>query len=445
MTPGADDIQRQDDDPLVWVAGRSVTLDQLSRHALRLTEQLPRSGAVINLCENRYRFLVGFLAALRGNLTTVLPPSKAPGAIQAVAWDFTSALCLVDGAYEGPVPAVEVSAPNTEQHAEVVPALGPQSGDVAACLYTSGSTGHPTPNPKHWGLLRHGSQSLIEGLGLHDGILRHVVATVPPQHMYGFETTVLLPLFADVAVHSGRPFFPQDIAEALAALPEPRILVSTPVHLRACLDQGLKWPALERIVCSTSALAPALAERIQDAFACPLLEIYGSTETGAIACRETASNPLWSPLPGMKLRHAGDLVVLTGPQLDSPFSLSDRLHVLSNGKFEVLGRAIDVVKVGGKRASLADLNLKLNSVPGVEDGAMFVPDRDSTASERLMAVVVAPEVSDRQIREALANEIDPVFLPRLIIRTDALPRNETGKLPQEDLMDLVSTAIQDDS
>jgi acyl-coenzyme A synthetase/AMP-(fatty) acid ligase len=444
MTPGPDDIQRQGDDPLVWVAGRAVSLDELSRHASHLTADLPHSGAIINLCEDRYRFLVGFLAALFRNLTTVLPPTKAPGAVQAVASDFTNALCLADGAFEGPIPTMEVSGPDAALHAGSVPALGPQSADVAACLYTSGSTGHPTPNPKHWGLLRRGSQSLIEGLGLQDGTLRHIVATVPPQHMYGFETTVLLPLFTQVAIHSGRPFFAQDIAEALASLPKPRILVSTPVHLRACLDQRLQWPALERIVCSTSALAPALAARIQDTFACPLLEIYGSTETGAIACRETASNSPWSPLAGMTLRHAGDLVVLTGPQLDSPFSLSDRIQVLSNGQFEVLGRATDVVKVGGKRASLADLNLKLNSVPGVEDGAMFVPNRDGRASERLMAIVVAPNVSDRQIREALLNEIDPVFLPRLIIRTNALPRNEIGKLPEEGLMALVRAAIQEE-
>lgn len=444
MNPLALGIRREGNDPLVWIDGRAISLDQLSGHASQLAEHLPHSGAVINLCEGRGRFLAGFLAALHRHLTTVLPPSKAPGAVQAVAWDFNKALCLVDDAYEGPVPALQVSDPTPETRCDAVPALEPQDADVAACLYTSGSTGHPMPNPKHWGLLRRGSQSLIDGLGLHEGSLRHLVATVPPQHMYGFETTVLLPLFANVAVHSSRPFFPQDIAEALATLPEPRILVSTPVHLRACLGQGLHWPALERIICSTSALDPVLAAGIEDSFGCPLLEIYGSTETGAIACRQTASSPLWSPLPGIKLRHAGDLVVLTGPQLDDPLALSDRIRVSDDGEFEVLGRATDIVKVGGKRASLTDLNLKLNSVAGIEDGAMFVPERDAVGNERLMAVVVAPTLSDRQIREALVHEIDPVFLPRLIIRTDALPRTETGKLPRQRLMALVRATLGDE-
>jgi acyl-coenzyme A synthetase/AMP-(fatty) acid ligase len=67
-----------------------------------------------------------------------------------------------------------------------------------------------------------------------------VVATVPPQHIYGIEMSVLLPLLGDVQVHSGRPFFPSDIASALEQMPEPRVLVTTPVHLRALVESGVR-------------------------------------------------------------------------------------------------------------------------------------------------------------------------------------------------------------
>src|SRR3546814_2433166 len=59
-----------------------------------------------------------------------------------------------------------------------------------------------------------------------DGAVVQAVATVPPQHMYGMEMSVLLPLLGNVAVHVARPFFPQAVADALAEAKAPRLLVT---------------------------------------------------------------------------------------------------------------------------------------------------------------------------------------------------------------------------
>ena len=76
------------------------------------------------------------------------------------------------------------------------------------------------------------------------------------------------------------------------------------------------------------------------------------------------------------------------------------------------------------------------------DGAFFLSDSavGSTGVERLGAVVVAPGLSVAQITELLRQRIDPVFLPRPLLIVDRLPRNATGKLPQQALQDLVNTA-----
>ena len=100
-----------------------------------------------------------------------------------------------------------------------------------------------------------------------------IVATVPPQHMYGFESSVLIALHGGAAFDAGRPFYPADVVATLAATPAPRALVTTPFHLKALLESGVAMPRVELVVCATAPLAPQLAARSEAAFAAPLIEI----------------------------------------------------------------------------------------------------------------------------------------------------------------------------
>ena len=90
-----------------------------------------------------------------------------------------------------------------------------------------------------------------------------ILGTVPPQHMYGFESTVLLPLQSGGALCAERPFFPADIAAALAELPRPRVLITTPVHLRSLLTAEIALPALDLIVSATAMLPTNLAREVE--------------------------------------------------------------------------------------------------------------------------------------------------------------------------------------
>jgi acyl-coenzyme A synthetase/AMP-(fatty) acid ligase len=72
----------------------------------------------------------------------------------------------------------------------------------------------------------------------------------------------------------------------------------------------------------------------------------------------------------------------------------------------------------------------LNSIEGVRDGVFVMPDDQSDGVTRLMALVVAPGVSRETILHALRQRIDAAFIPRPLHLVDALPRNETGKLPR---------------
>ena len=110
----------------------------------------------------------------------------------------------------------------------------------------------------------------------------------------------------------------------------------------------------------------------------PVLEIYGSTETGALALRRTARATRWLPMDGVQLERVDGATLGRGAHFASPVKLLDELVVERNGSFTLLGRQADLIKIAGRRASLAGLNLLLQDLPGLEDGVFYLPaDRQS--------------------------------------------------------------------
>ena len=77
---------------------------------------------------------------------------------------------------------------------------------------------------------------------------------------------------------------------------------------------------------------------------------------------------------------------------------------------------------------------RLLAIPGVRDGAMVQLDAQAGGVRRIAALFVGDGIDERDVREALRRSVDPVFLPRPLRRVQALPRNETGKLPREALL-----------
>ncbi|MGH8447534.1 MAG: AMP-binding protein, partial [Solimonas sp.] len=220
-----------------------------------------------------------------------------------------------------------------------------------------------------------------------------------------------------------------DVVAALAAMPAPRLLVTTPVHLRALVAAQLAAPPVSRIISATAPLSPELAAAAEALFGAPVYEIYGCTEAGSLASRRTIAGDVWQLYAGSSIAAREDGAVLRGTHLPEAVWLQDRVEVLDDGdgRFRLLGRSQDLLKVAGKRMSAADLTQKLLLIPGVEDGVIVPPD---ATRERPAALVVAPWLSEADILAALAASVDPVFLPRPLKRVARLPRNELGKLPQ---------------
>ncbi len=428
------------DSIIAWRADGGVTLRQFLAEVRQLVALFPAGGHLLNMCSDRYRFSVGLAAAIVAGKVSLLPSTPTQEVVRQIKAFAPDVFCLTDS---DPCP---VDLPQLRYPAMAISQAGaiaiPQidSKQRIAVVFTSGSAGTPQPHPKTWGALVSCVQAEALRLGLLHNAPWTIIGTVPPQHMFGFESTVLMAWHSGNALSHAQPFYPADICQALAAVPMPRMLVSSPVHLRALLDARLPLPEIARVLSATAPLSAQLAQEVETRCHAPLMEIYGSTETGQIASRRSTQTAEWQLFPGIRLIVEGDCVRACGGHIESSITMNDIIEPVTEEHFLLHGRVADLVNIAGKRHSLASLNHLLNSIPGVVDGAFYMPDETGDAHiTRLAACVVAPGMDAPHLLAALRQHIDPVFLPRPLLFVDALPRNRTGKLPRAALQALFQT------
>ncbi len=507
--------------PIAWRAGRPLSAQQVLQGAERLAQRLPAVGRPIILCQDRLLFTTALLAAWLKGHNALLPPNGLATTLQQLPEGPGAAYVLIDADLlaqadgagllkigvslddEGSAPAAPAlsTEPTESTKPKSSPALQPAAlarlpaTQEVVCLLTSGSTGVPQPHSKRFGPLVANIQAaaqrlaqLLERPHLHGLTL---VATVPAQHSYGLESSVLLALLGGAAFEAGRPFYPADIAAALANVPPPRALVTTPFHLKALLLSGVALPAVDLVLSATAPLSPQLAAQAEAAMGARLVEIYGCTEAGQVASRRTTAGDTWHTLGELRIhretRGAGvsasgvgtdagtdtggrtgngngngissssngvasadteatEHFVVQGGHVTEPTPLADVLVLQDERHFRLLGRANDLIHVAGKRSSLAHLNFQLNRVEGVEDGAFWLPDPHETqaleAVQRPVAFVVAPQRTAAAIIAALRQRLDAAFVPRRVVHVPALPRAETGKLTAGALREFALRTLQ---
>jgi len=409
-------INAVNDTPLIWRDGQCITRAGFAHAAQQLAERLPDQRHVINLCSTRLGFMLSWVAAALRGMMILLPPNQTSGALQLLQSQYPDHSIIDDSCLD---------QLDWQAAASVIPTM---DGDaVIATLFTSGSTGTPQAHSKTW-------SSLLRTAELDTQRFTpapvNIVATVPSQHMFGLQTTVLIPLIGGCAIFDSKPFFPADIRAALEAVPAPRALVTTPTHLRSCIATGLQVPELQFVLSATAPLPAELAEQTESLWNTQVLEIYGSTEAGAIGTRRTTQGDIWQLHANTQIVRSENGTFFHAAHLPEPLPLNDQLELLDGGKFRLLGRDTDQVKIAGKRGSLAELTRTLLNIPGVVDGVIFMPPD----AERTAALVVAPTLNTAHILDELARHVDAVFLPRPLMMANQLPRNEVGKLTLQALI-----------
>jgi acyl-coenzyme A synthetase/AMP-(fatty) acid ligase len=430
-------VQHHPRSPFASYRGQIITLERFNAHVSALADRLPEARYAVNFCEDRYHFCVAFAACLARSIVTLAPPDRSPRNLALLEERYPGALRLTDNATpcalgKDGYPIDADTLPSSPNYPAPTP-IPPER--LALIAFTSGSTGEPQPHAKTWGSLCESARLIEQALGTVQG--KRIIATVPSQHMYGLELGILLPLCRGAVLDAAKAFFPRDIADALAAAEGPKILVTTPIHLRTLMGETGDWPTLDLAVSATAPLAPELAKECENRFRAPLLEIYGCTEAGSIASRRTVEGEAWTWFEGIEWVADDEAPHLIAAYLPEPVRLNDLIEPQEGHRFLLRGRAADLVNIAGKRNSLGALNRALLDIEGVRDGAFFLPDEADGKTARLVAFAVAPTLTAEAVLRRLREQLDPAFVPRKVYLLDALPRNATGKLPRQKLAELL--------
>lgn len=419
--------------PFALYQGQIVSRGQFWRDVAAVAAQLPDRPYAFNLCENRYLFCVCLLAVVTRQQICLLPPGCQAAVIGEIAEDYAGAYVLSESA--DCVAGLMSLQPRVAEKAEAaVEIIDFDWQRIALIAFTSGSTGRPKPCIHNLATFKTSAEMALSSLGWQQKSYL-MVSTAPPQHMYGLETSVFWPLFSNLLLCDGRPFHAEDVRRLVQGAPCPVLLASTPAHLRVLTAAEGDWSRLAGIVSATDHLTPELARNLYESLGKSVREIYGSTETLSFASRETLYESSWLVYSGCRLVAVDNGVVLESAHLPVSTALQDLIEIQEHGRFFVLGRQGDMVKIAGKRASLSELNRRLRNLPGVEDGIFYVQ-----ASGRL-GVVVVGNLSKQAIRDGLQPYFDDVFLPRKIHFVAELPRSATGKLLKADIEDLLEKLL----
>jgi len=198
--------------------GEPIVVGQFLADVDRVASCMPLGAHVLNACADRYRFAVVLAAAMVADKVSVLPSNLAPETIGFLRARHADLVCLTDGEHpQLGLPCVsyrELCGGDPPSSAVAMPDF--DADQATAWLFTSGSTGLPIAHLKTWGSLVRSAGIEAERFGLRAAEGAVIVATVPPQHAYGLESSVLLALHGGATFSAARPFYPVDISAALA-------------------------------------------------------------------------------------------------------------------------------------------------------------------------------------------------------------------------------------
>ncbi len=348
------------------------------------------------------------------------------------------------------------------------PAVVRRTDDLAAILYTSGTTGRPKG-----AMLTHGNLS-SNALVLRDywgftatDVLLHAL---PIYHVHGLFVALHCALLSGARVIFQRGFAAD---KAIAHLSDATVMMGVPTYYTRLLDSpGFTERAARNVRLFISGSAPLLEETFaafEVRIGKRILERYGMTEVG-MACSnpldgERVAGTVGFALPGVSVRIADEegrevprgtvgVLEMTGPNVfagywrlpdktaeefrpDGYFVSGDMAQMDEAGRVTIVGRAKDLIISGGLNVYPKEVELCLDSLPGVRESAVIgVAHPDF--GEGVTGVVV-PDGSEKLDPEALLDSLSGTLAkfkqPKRIFVVDELPRNAMGKVQKKALRD----------
>ncbi len=407
--------------------------------AAKLSDEKNPGKPVCLFTQNRPLMAAALLAGLKTHTAFLVPHALSRAAINQLhsAVDFDTVItdnaCSAIERFGRIVPDAGRKAPST---AVTGAPMGPDQPWIY--LFTGGSTGRP----KLWSKTPNNLLSEAAYLSHRFAITPEdrILATIAPYHIYGLLYSVLAPLLSSAGIVETIPGFPDEMISALEKS-RATIFVSVPVHFRALKGKAISRHFLRLALSSAGPLSPEDGNAFSKETGCDIYEIYGSTETGGIACRCRAKGEVsLLPFDCVDTKIEGDRLLIRSAFISSElpktkdgfFKVPDQIEPdrpKSDGsaRFFIKGRTDSVVKVGGKRVDLEDVKSAIVQIKGVENAVVFNISVASGRENEILALVEGDLCADK-IKRRLQQTLEPFAIPRQIKITAKIPCAATGKI-----------------
>ncbi|MEM8656506.1 MAG: AMP-binding protein [Pseudomonadota bacterium] len=288
--------------------------------------------------------------------------------------------------------------------------------EATIAFQTSGSTGAPKQVCHDLLCLKAEVDALAPVLLPFD----RVVTFVPPQHIYGFLWTVLMPSVLGIPVLDVSA---SGIGGATNDLRSGDLVIVTPVHLKLVQASSMVFPQDTRVVSSAGALPTDLWNDLIEQSQINLLEIFGSTETGGIGYRSKPDAPftLLSHLSRMEDGIASARKVLP---------LQDRLDWTSDTSFLPSGRVDNALKVAGHKVYPDEIAARLEEDNDVADAVVRIDQTATVPRLKCLIVKQGDRVEDAELESRLRASLAHRPAPEQPISyhfSDRIPMNSMGK------------------
>lgn len=390
-----------------------------------------KKAASLALCiEDSCLFAAALFAGLSLDKNIILLPNNKKPTVNYFAGEFDEVL-------------------TDENIKDVTPVMGEFSFTIhknaKITFFTSGSGGIPKKSLKRF-----------ENLFLEVGVLEElfgsqiktavVLSTVTHQHMYGFLFKILWPICFGRCFGAFTVEYPEELGKMVRAH-NSVALVSSPAFLKRYFLVESVSPMLNAVFSSGGKLDFNVACATRQNLGVVPVEVYGSTESGGMAYREQSSaNQPWMVFPGVVLQQEekdGPLVAKS-PYFDEPFLLTgDRAEMYADGRFQLLDRLDDVVKIEEKRVSLTELNKKILSSILIFESVVLELEENGRQQTACLAVL-SEEGSKalktegklkvcKALRELLLTHFDALVVPKKFRFVNELPYTSQYKLIKKDL------------
>jgi len=379
---------------------------------------------------------IALFACWRAGVAAVLPGDAQAQTCAALDADVDAWLTDTDL----PLPATrQWRLDSLQDHAALPPAALDPSVTLVLC--TSGSSGTPKPLSKQWRQLAAEVQALQQQWPDSSA---PVLGSVSAQHMYGLPFRVLWPLCSGRQIDRRQRLYPEELQQASLRYPS-FTWIASPALLRR-LGQRLDWAQLRgrltRIHSSGGALPPEVSDDIERGLGLRPTEIYGSSETGAVAWRTGSAD--WQPLPGAVVSlNADGALCVQSPWVHAADAQTSDGAQLTTGGFQLLGRLDRIVKIEEKRISLPMLEQALMRHAYVADARLGQPGQSGQPGNTRLTGLIALSAAGlhalrnqgrKAVVDALRAHLAAGFESLAIARTwrffRHLPANAQGKLPQ---------------